>query len=155
MLRSFKRAMTFSRKFAAVWGCGLLLAVAGCQSTPKPEDFFEPVTLEERTIQTRLFETDEEIMILNACADLLLDNGFQIGEVESRLGWVGAFKVQQFQGMFRRVAASIVTRKVPGRPGVVSVRVIFYDWLRVEDPAVYQEFFIKLSQAVFLEAQPI
>ena len=93
---------------------------------------------------------------MNACADLLLDNGFRIRDVESRLGWIDAskMKVIQYQG-FYGAHASVVTRRVSGRPGAIAVRVIFHRFEKVDDPAVYQEFFLKLSQAVFIEAQEL
>ena len=82
--------------------------------------------------------------------------GFRIEEVESRLGWIDAIKIKvvQYQGIFG-ARASVVTRKVRGRPDAVAVRVIFYCRGKVEDPAIYQEFFLKLSQAVFLEAEQL
>jgi hypothetical protein len=129
----------------------------GCQTLPKPEDFFQPVSLQERTMQTRLFATDDEAKLLGACADLLLDNGFQIKEAESRLGWINAYKVKRLhsQAMPRWVSATVVARQVRIPPGTVAVRVIFRTGAMVKDPAVYQEFFLKLSQAVFIEAQQI
>lgn len=156
MLRDFERAMNLFRKFYSVWGCCVLLVIAGCQTLPKSEEFFQPVSLEERSIQTRIYPTDDEVKILSACADLLLDNGFQIKEVESRLGWIDASKIKQIQyvGLFG-AHASVVTRHVRGRSGAVAVRVIFHHRGKVEDPVIYQEFFLKLSQAILLEAQQI
>lgn len=143
-------------KFNLVWGCCVLLVIAGCQTVPKSEEFFQPVSLEERSIQTRIYPTDDEVKILSACVDILLDNGFQIKEVESRLGWIDASKIKhiQYGGLFG-ARASVVTRHIRGRSGAIAVRVIFHHKGKVKDPAIYQEFFLKLSQAIFLEAQQI
>ena len=156
MLHVFKRTMNLLWKYNIIWGCCVLLAIAGCQTVPKYEEFFQLVSLEERSIQTRIYQTDDEIKILSACTDLLLDNGFRIKEVESRLGWIDASKIKhiQYVGLFR-AQASVVTRHIRGRSGAIAVRVIFHHQGKVEDPAIYQEFFLKLSQAIFLEAQQI
>ena len=145
------------RSYISVLGCCALLMCGGCQTLSKPENFFQPESLQERTMQTRLFATDDEAKLLGACADLLLDNGFQIKEAESRLGWINAYKVKRVssQAMPRWVSATVVTRQARVPSGIVAVRVIFWTGGKVKDPAVYQEFFLNLSQAVFLEAQQI
>ena len=155
MLRGFKRTMALSQKFRSARWCFALLVIAGCQSVPKPDQFFQPVSLEERSIQTRIYATDDEVKILGACADLLLDNGFQIREVDSRLGWIVASKTKQIQNVPHWILANVVTRQVRGGSEAVAVRVIFYQWQKVDDPDSYQEFFSKLSKALFLEAQQI
>ena len=156
MLRSFKQRMTRLRKYLLPISCCFLLAVTGCATQPKSEDFLQPVSLQERSIQTRIYPAADEIQILNACADLLLDNGFRIIEVESRLGWIEAVKMKAVSGAgFYGARASVVTYKVRGRADAVAVRVIFFFRRKVEDPAIYQEFFLKLSQAVFIEAEQI
>ena len=148
--------MNIFRKLKFVGGCWVLLVIAGCQTVPKYEQFFQPVSLKERSIQTRIYPTDDEVKILSACTDLLLDNGFRIKEIESRLGWIDASKIKQIQyvGPFG-AHASVVTRHVRGRSGAIAVRVIFHHRGKVKDPAIYQEFFLRLSQAIFLEAQQI
>ena len=153
--------MILLRKYVYLWGFAAVLVIAGCQSVP--DGFFQPVSLSERLKQTRVYRTDDEIKVLSACSELLLDNGFRIAEVESRLGWIDANKY--------RVRASVVTRPLKGRSGAVAVRVIFHYrekppffpppdkgaqfWTRVDDAAIYYEFFSKLSKALYLEAQRI
>jgi hypothetical protein len=114
-------------------------------------------------MQTRIYPTNDEIYILKACAELLLDNEFQVKEAESRLGWIDAskFKVVQNLNFYAFVNVSVVTLPVQGRSGAIAVRVIFYQVTpgqgisMVKELAIYQEFFVKLSKALFLEAQQI
>lgn len=163
ILRVFELKMIRFRKFTLLWGFLVLLVFAGCQTVPKPEGFFHPVSLEERQMQTRIYPSNDEVHILKVCSDLLLDNAFQIKEAESRLGWVDAskFKVVQILNFSAFVYVSVVTRPVQGRSGAIAVRVIFHQVkpgqgiITVKDPAIYQEFFAQLSKALFLEAQQI
>jgi hypothetical protein len=149
--------MILLRKFCLLWGCCVLLVITGCQTAPKPEEFFYPVSLEDRQMQTRIYPSNDEIHILKACTDLLLDNDFQVREAESRLGWIDAAKFKAFQW----ILVDVVTRPVQGRSEAIAVRVTFQvikfrqGIFRVKDPAIYQEFFAELSKTLFLEAQQI
>ena len=163
ILRVSDQTMILLRKFCVLYSCCVLLVIAGCKTVPKPEEFFHPVSLEERQMQTRIYPSNDEIYILKVCADVLLDNDFQVREAESRLGWVDAskFKVVQYLNFYAFVYVSVVTLPVQGRSGAIAVRVIFHQVkpgqgvLMVKDPAIYQEFFANLSKALFLEAQQI
>jgi hypothetical protein len=144
-----------------------------------------PTALQDRQIQTRRFGTQDEEKIQRASAQVLQDLGFQIDESETRLGVLVASKTkyafpttQLFNAMpfalgwrvhtpvdrLYRIRASLVTR--PAGKADVAVRVTFQqlEWntdnqlSRVEtinDSAIYQEFFDRLSQSVFLTAQGI
>jgi len=133
----------------------VLLLVAGCQSAPRPEEFFRPVSLEQRQIQSRVFETGDEVEVLAVCAAVLQDNGFQIDEAESRLGLLVSSKEKVINGTLNVVGVSIVTHPLKKRSGAVAVRVTFHRVGVVDDPVIYQEFFYRLSKALFLEAHQI
>ena len=142
-----------------------------------------PTSLQERQIQTRLFATSNEEKIQRASAQVLQDLGFQIDESESRLGVIVASKTRtagNVGGIVRavlagrilrvplssdalqRIRASLVTR--PAGNSDIAVRVTFQRLVwdrdntlstveRINDPAIYQGFFDRLSQSVFLTAQ--
>ncbi len=135
----------------------LILLVAGCAGKPNPEDFFLPLSLEQRQMQTRLFETGDEIRILTACAALLQDNGFQVDEADSRLGLLVSSKVKNTGFAIQSVGVVVVTRPVQGRADTMAVRVTFHEirqgLFMARDPVIYQEFFARLGKALFLEAQ--
>lgn len=77
--------------------------------------------------------------------------------------------------MHQQIAATLATRPVAGDPSSYTVRIVFYRtiWLghgeignthispggrtmeMIYDPAIYQQFFAKLSKSVFLEAHQI
>lgn len=157
----------------------------GCQSSiPKGALAMSETTLEQRQLQTRRFDTTDESRILTASAGLLQDLGFSIDASESKLGLLvgskerdateggqvaGAvamallFGVRTEVDSHQRIRASVVTHPNPGQ---VAVRVTFQRvvWNSanrisklelIDDAEIYQEFFEKLSKAVFLEAHQI
>lgn len=141
-------------------------------------------SLEWRQRSTRRFSTADEKNILAASAGLLQDLGFTIDDSESDLGLIVASKDRsavdggQVAGkvfmilVFRTdvpidrnqmLRASIVTHPI-GNEIAVRVtfqRIVWNDRNEVskrellDEPQIYQEFFDKLSQAVFLEAHRI
>lgn len=80
--------MAYSR--LAVWLLPLSLVVmSGCETKiPKDALALSPDTLEERAIQSRYYETNDEAKILAACAGVLQDLGFTIDESETDLGFM-------------------------------------------------------------------
>jgi hypothetical protein len=163
----------------------VLAAAAGCQTHAPEEVLRpDPETLARRQLQTRRFDTTDETAILSACAGLLPDLGFNIDEAASEVGLIvaskersaveteaviGAVLMSAFGGGSatwddtQRMRASIVSRPIAGG---IAVRVTFQRIVwnnhgnvsRLEglmDPGPYQEFFSKLSKAMFLEAQQV
>jgi len=157
----------------------------GCASRiPQKALAMEGPTLEIRQRSTRRFTTTDEKFILSAAAGVLQDLGFTIDESETALGLIVASKDRsavdagQVAGKItlailfsvdiavdetQKFRASIVARP-SGQE--IAVRVSFQRIVwnengqisrleRIDDPKIYQEFFDKLSKAVFLEAHEI
>lgn len=157
--------------------------ITGCQTIPKDALTLSPEAkvLAQRQIQTRKYQTPDEAKILAACAGLLQDMGFNINESETELGLISSSKMRSANSVGQiivailigvpaerqqQIRACVVTRPVGENGEYVTVRVTFQrivwdiEWHvttseSLTDPKIYQEFFDKLSKAVFLEAQEL
>jgi len=161
------------------------LLVGCASKIPKEALELRPDTLERRNLQSRVFDTTDEKSLLTAGAGVLQDLGFAIDESETALGVIvgskerSAREVGQMAGAIalaalfgvrvspdetQRIRASLVTK--PQTESKTALRVTFQRVIwntdgkmskteSIEDPEIYQEFFEKLSKAVFLEAQSI
>ncbi|MDH5203999.1 MAG: hypothetical protein OEZ31_01840 [Nitrospirota bacterium] len=178
--------------FLHLWSFLILLFVpvflSACQHHIPPEALsLDSESLKLRQIQTRVFQTDDEIKVLIACSSLLQDLGFTIDESETELGVlvgskdrsalsagqiVGSIIFGVFTGVpipwekNQKMRASVITRTTGDKKKSIAVRVTFQRivWntenkvtIRegLTEPKMYQEFFDKLSKALFLEAQEI
>jgi len=158
---------------------------ACAQTVPKEALELGQESLQQRQSQTRRFETKDEKKILTAGAQVLQDLGFNLEESETGLGVVvgskdrDATEAGQVAGavfmavMFgvnmpidqnQKIRVSLITRPVGNKETAARVtfqRVVWNNRGQVstteplDDPKLYQEFFDKLSQSVFLTAQEI
>ena len=124
----------------------LLLLFMGCESIPKDALLMNEATLEQRQLQTRTFDTDNEAQILSASASLLQDLGFTLEESETKLGLIvaskdrGAVSAAQVTGSIilaalfgtpctydqkQKIKASIVTHPSYENSQKMAVRVTF------------------------------
>ena len=166
--------------------CAPLFVAPGCAANiPKQALNLQPDSLARRQLQTRRFDTEDELKLLQAAAMVLQDLGFAIDESETKLGVIAGSKsrdatsAQQIIGAVivaalsgaavpvdnvQHIKASVVTRS--SQPETMNLRVTFQRTIvntdgqvsrveSLEDPALYREFFDKLSKAVFLQANDI
>lgn len=166
--------------------------IACQQKIPKEALQLSAESLADRQLQTRLFETNDEAMLLSASAALLQDLGFMLDESETGLGVIVASKDRDateagqvvmavaFTVLIaalggdadvsiddvQKLRASVVTKPIGEDRRRIAVRVTFQRIVwnnkgqisrqeRLNEPESYQEFFSKLSKAVFLEAHEI
>jgi len=142
-----------------------------------------PENMSQHQMQTRRFDTQDVVSILSATAALLQDLGFTIEESEAESGLVAGSKNREaapprqstdqkllaalfgIPGGAQTIWASIVTAPSADTTAVV-VRVTFQRVVwntqnqaprleTIDEPLIYQQFFDRLSQAVFLEAHQI
>lgn len=161
------------------------LLIGGCASgVPKDALALSAESLQRRGLQTRKFDTIDEAKLLSAAVGLIQDLGFTIEGTQAKLGLVTGSKqrdatdggqvaaavaiaillgVSTSVDKDQTIRVSIVTRSSGQQ---TSLRVTFQRAIRntsgqttrlefIADEDIYQEFFQRLSKAVFLEAQKI
>jgi hypothetical protein len=178
----------------------LPLLLSGCVEATQPAELFQlsPESTQNRSMQTRMFETSNDKELLSASAASLQDLGFQIEESVREVGFLRATKERsareygQYIGRFfvfllslghglmpvdlhQKIAAALVTRPLNEAGTRQEVRIMFYRVIwkgdgqsdrtyippggqmmeMIRDPEIYQQFFAKLSKAVFLEPHTI
>lgn len=174
--------MRFSKTILVL---AILPMMVGCNQTiPKSALQLSPESMELRQLQTRSFDTSNEKKLLTAGASVLQDLGYSIDESETALGVIvgskdrdateagqvaaavlvaalggGAMAIDKNQ----KIRASLITNKTKKGTNlrVTFQRIVWNSYGQVsktqsiEQPEIYQEFFEKLSKAVFLDAHEI
>jgi len=185
----------------------VVAALAGCAAKQVRQDQQGAVdALAKRQMQSRIFDTSDEKMVLSAAAATLQDFGFNLDESCSELGLITCSKTKNAdnakkvaanigvtlmwslaaavlsQGHYvalmtnapgtvpldkeQKIRASLVSTPVGEKGERVMVRLIVQRVVvddnndvsaaeTILDPKIYQEFFDKLAQSIFLEAHGV
>ena len=156
---------------SSLWSC--------VNRIPKNALALSPESLKDRQVQTRIFDTNDEEMLVAASAAVLQDSGYTIEESEVPLGVIvasrdrdvtepGAVVCAFFFGVpyaqRQKVFASLVTKPLEENKIAVRITLQHIVWNdrnipvkygQIDDPDIYQEFFAKLSKSIFLVAHEI
>ena len=125
------------------------LSVCACAGKQKKILETEESQVKLRSIQSRVFDTNDPILMLRTVIATLQDLGFVIDDADETLGTVSATKLK---GYVLRITVSVRPR---GGTQLIVRCNAQYNLQTVEDPEPYQQFFTALSKALFLEAQQI
>ena len=159
-----------------------LSALQGCGGIPRDALKLNRMTLEEKRLQTRYFDTSDETKILSASREVLQDLGFELDESEADLGLVAGSKdpdttkaghvllaailtgLSDIPDTYRqRIRISVVSSPAEEDANRTSVRVSFQrivwdNYGRISKleglhvPELYRGFFDKFSRALSLKA---
>ncbi len=165
--------------------CAMLFLSACNQTIPKSALELSKDSFELRQLQTRSFNTGDEKTLLTSGAGVLQDLGFNIDESETSLGVIvgskdrDATEAGQVAGAVviallgggavpidreQKIRASLITRPNGKKRTNLRITLQRIVWNTqgeisktesITDPKIYQEFYSKLSKAVFLEAHKI
>jgi len=132
-----------------VWLSMLALPATGCAAAPQEAIFGSQSAVQQRSYQSRSFETTDRHQVLRTLIATLQDLGFVIDKADSNLGSISATKLDDFE---LRVTATVRSR------GTTQTLVrVNATWRNgpITDPATYQDFFVALEKAMFLAAQKV
>ena len=123
--------------------------LSGCVSSPQKAIFESQSAVQQRSYQSRVFDTTDTQQVLRTLIATLQDIGFVIDKADSTLGSVSATKLDDYElrataTVRRRGETQTLVRINAGsRHGAVT------------DPRLYQDFFAALEKAMFLSAQQV
>lgn len=145
-----------------------ILVLSGCQTVADPGAGFVTSisTAQQRQLDSRGFDTNDELLVLNATVGLLQDLGFKLDETDRNAGLVSGSKGYDRGSRMYGSDIRVTVTTMPLNGGGLRVRATFQDILAgrdprfyraapVSDPAIYADFFDKLSQSLFLEAHSL
>jgi len=131
----------------------LLLVVSiptsGCASAPQQAIFESQSSVQQRSYQSRAFETTDTTQTLRTLIATMQDLGFVIDKADATLGSVSATKLDDYE---LRVTATV--RRRGETQTLVRVNAAWRDGA-VTNPVMYQDFFVALEKAMFLTAQQV
>jgi hypothetical protein len=145
-------------------------------SQPPPEK----TQLEIRQVQSRTFDTKDQILVMKAVLNVLQDDGFIVTNANSELGLIAASKeiatekikkpeMQQRFGLpihahFVLIEASVTINLIDNQTRVrANFQIKFFDDDRkklltvsqIMEGSYYQEFFSKVDKGIFIQKEKI
>jgi hypothetical protein len=127
----------------------VVLTICSCVGKQKNILQAQESQVKLRSIQSRVFDTNDRRFLLRTIIATLQDLGFVIDDAEETLGTVTATKLKRY---VLRVTVSVRPR---GDTQMIVRCNAQYNLQTVEDPEPYQQFFTSLSKGLFLEAQQV
>lgn len=125
------------------------LALGGCASTPHARVFESSGAVELRSFQTRVFDTTDRSQTLRTVIAALQDLGFVIDKADATIGAVTATKLDGF-----KLRITVTVRPRGDTQTLVRANATYANEA-VDDPGPYQDFFVALEKAMFLQAHEV
>ena len=128
--------------------CIPFLFISGCASTSPEVD--EQTQLQQRRIQTRIFDTSDKKMTMRNVVSTLQDLNYVIYKADYDIGTIVAQR-----NIGHNFFVTTVTIKPKGENQMSVRNVGKYNSYTIDDPVQYQEFFDALQKRMFLTANGI
>ncbi|HNS65893.1 MAG TPA: hypothetical protein PKJ26_05360 [Candidatus Woesebacteria bacterium] len=127
-----------------------LFTMYGCQSNSKSQVLSSSESqVALRQMQSRSFDTTDIPKTLRTVIATLQDLGFVIDKADDQLGSVSGTKLD---GYAVRMTVSV---RPHGETQILVRANAQYNITAIEDPGPYQQFFMALEKAIFLEAHQV
>ena len=128
---------------------GICALITACATSKKELLATDKSQLQLRSIQTRAFDTTDRERTLRTIIATMQDLGFVIDDANYTLGSVTGTKLDNFQ---LRMTATVRPR---GTTQLLVRSSMQFNLVQVDDPEPYQQFFVALERAMFLEAHQV
>jgi hypothetical protein len=172
MKRSWIRFTLLSVTFLFLFSC----AGPYTASLYKPTDYPPGTQLQIRELQERKYDTKDMYMVMKAVLNVLQDEGYTTKSIDKELGYVQASRENARllkPGPFSTNAIDILDATVNVTPFGESTKVRIslhykcvisfghgypdseYSNFDLYEPTIYQDFFMKLDKALFIEGQKL
>jgi len=126
----------------------LMGLVSGCATTTE-HALQGGSQVDLRSMQTRAFDTVDRNQITRSVVATLQDLGFVIDNADADFGTVSATKLDGYQ------IKMTVSIRPKSKTSMLVRANAQYNLKAIEDPKMYQDFFITLGKAMFLNANKI
>ena len=140
--------MNFKR-WVVIGICAFALTLSGCGGSSRELLRADASQVQLRNIQTRAFDTNDKRQTLRVVIATLQDLGFVIDRADDTLGTVSATKLSGY-----RIRITVSVRPKGEKQLLVRANAE-YNLQAIEDPKIYQNFFVSLGKALFLEAHSV
>ena len=128
----------------------LTIIIAGCQTDSRQQILAtDKSQVELRSIQSRVFDTSDQVLTVRTVIATLQDLGFTIDKVDQDIGVVSATKAEKYL-----MKMTVSSRQRGTKQTVVRASAQF-NLEAVSDSEMYQKFFNALQQAIFLETNKV
>lgn len=148
-----------NRKSAIVTVAALacIAALSSCASPPERGVLTSPESqLKLRSIQSRAYDTTDRQFVMRGVIATLQDLEFMIEAADAGLGTVTARKFILVRGMNVASDLTLTATVRPRGEKQMLVRLnAEFNRKAVEDPEVYQSFFVALGRSLFLSGQEV
>jgi hypothetical protein len=141
----------------AVAAIACIAALSSCASSPERGVLSSPESqLKLRSIQSRAYETTDRQMVLRGVVATLQDLEFMIEAADAALGMVTARKLLLPRGtpLGSDLMLTVTVRPRGERQMLVRLNAEF-NRRAVEDPEVYQNFFLALGRSLFMSGHEV
>ena len=138
----------YSFLIAVVVGTAFL-GLLGCQTSSRQLLNTSESQIHTRNIQTRAFDTTDKNKTLRTIIATLQGLGFVVDKADEILGTISATKLDGYQ---LRIT---VTIRLRGETQMLVRANAQYNLTAVDDPEIYQDFFISLGKSMFLTAHAV
>lgn len=125
------------------------IILSGCVTTNQSVLDSNQSQVELRSIQTRTFDTSNKSKTMRAVIATLQDLGFVLDSADDTLGTVSATKLNGY-----RIKMTVTVRPQNSKSMLVRANAQ-YNIDPITDPKTYQDFFVALEKAMFLQAHAV